>query len=232
MKLEDATIHFRIDGIPKTKENKGNVGNKRYYYKKHGDIVKWELDVAKLSKEVMKKNGWKGPWLGRVGMVANFTFKDHRLRDLTNFWKSLNDAMNGVVYKDDCQIDFAASARMVDKTDPGIEVWLFFYDYEIGGQGKKPNPWKDFDISDIGVPDFKRVAKKQTRKRDTLVGKFRELEDCNKNGKKEGSDKKPKYTNNARKNGKKKPTRRGVGSTSKTSQTGKRSSKASSTRKV
>jgi len=68
----------------------------------------------------------KAPWFGdkRLSMVIYVRPPDKRKRDLDNLLKPLLDAMEGIVYDDDSQIDYLSIERMnlVKSGSIGIDV--------------------------------------------------------------------------------------------------------------
>lgn len=134
-----------IPGPPKTKENKGQF-NKSFYFKTHEDIVEWECKVNHLAIAEMKRRGFIGPYKGRCRIVAAQTYESWKRCDITNYWKSLNDALNGAVWVDDSQVDAAEVVRFVDRDDPGVRIMIWFYDIsfeESFGTGKKSKTGKE-----------------------------------------------------------------------------------------
>jgi Holliday junction resolvase RusA-like endonuclease len=129
---------LNIPGPPKTKENKGQF-NKSFYFKTHEDIVNWEVKVNHLAIAEMKKRGFIGPYRGRCRIVAAQTYESWKRCDITNYWKSLNDALNGACWIDDSQVDAAESVRFVDRECPGVRIMVWFYDIDFNesfGTGK------------------------------------------------------------------------------------------------
>jgi Holliday junction resolvase RusA-like endonuclease len=173
----EPSITFTIPGRPLSKENKGQFGRGSYYSKTHKEIKAWEKEVGDIARVKMEEAGWKGPWKGRVGIHADFIYGDYGRKDITNYWKSLNDGLNGVVYMDDSQIDHAVCCRQKDKENPGVYVEIYFFDYMYHtSSAKRPDPWKQFTIKNVDFNHGLEVIKKQTRKYVTFVGKFKEDE--------------------------------------------------------
>ena len=55
---------------------------------------------------------------------VSYYFGDKRRRDVTNYDKALLDAMSGVVYNDDCQIQRIILEKYYDKESPRTEVTI------------------------------------------------------------------------------------------------------------
>lgn len=172
-KSSTPSVVFNIPGQPKSKENKGAFGRGSFYSKTHKEIKLWEEEVGKIAKAAMEEAGWTGPWKGRVGIMADMTFADYGRKDITNYWKSLNDALNDVVYLDDSQIDFAATCRNKDKNAPGIYVEVYFFDYMYAPvSAKRPDPYKIFSIAKVKFDFDLKVHSKEHRLNKKYVGKF------------------------------------------------------------
>lgn len=65
------------------------------------------------------------PRTGPVGMEVTFTFKDYRNRDLDNLAKSLNDSLNGILFKDDSQIKDLYLHKVLDYDKECIEIKIW-----------------------------------------------------------------------------------------------------------
>lgn len=127
-------LELWIPGPPKTKENKQGFGNGRYYNQKHKDVVEWEIMVNHLAIDKMKELGFTGPYKGRCRIMAAQTYESWKRCDITNYWKSLNDALNGAVWMDDSQVDAASCYRFIDRDNPGVRIWVWFYDIDFTEQ--------------------------------------------------------------------------------------------------
>jgi Holliday junction resolvase RusA-like endonuclease len=69
------------------------------------------------------KSQWKGkPIAGEVELSIYFYFKTKHRRDLDNQNKLVLDALNGIVYEDDSQIDALHLYRYFDAKNPRIEI--------------------------------------------------------------------------------------------------------------
>jgi crossover junction endodeoxyribonuclease RusA len=71
------------------------------------------------------KSQWKGdPITEPVALSIRFYFATKRRRDLDNQNKLVLDALTGIVYEDDSQIDELHLYRRYDKQNPRIEIVL------------------------------------------------------------------------------------------------------------
>jgi len=70
------------------------------------------------------KQQWKGKMLEKNDLAVNIIifFKDKRRRDWDNWHKLSMDALEGIVYKDDSQIQEAHIFKEIDKDNPRIEI--------------------------------------------------------------------------------------------------------------
>jgi len=60
----------------------------------------------------------------RVQMMASPpTIRPTKKPDLSNIIKAVEDGMNGIVFKDDCQIVTLHSTKLYSET-PGVEIWV------------------------------------------------------------------------------------------------------------
>jgi crossover junction endodeoxyribonuclease RusA len=91
-----------------------------YVPKKYKDFEKFVKHIAKLTM------GDRKPFAGDCVVNLNFYFDTRRIRDLFNLPKSIGDAMNKVVYKDDRQIKRTVeTGKYYDKQNPRVEVEVF-----------------------------------------------------------------------------------------------------------
>lgn len=111
-------ISFTIDGKPMSKSNSYRMGKGKYYVPKaQKDYEAKVLDAAKQS--------YLGDALeGEIEMEIRLFFPDKRRRDAQNYTKSICDALNGVVYKDDSQIVRITITKTLDRDKPRAEVMI------------------------------------------------------------------------------------------------------------
>ena len=68
-------------------------------------------------------NQYKGsPITGPVSIFVRATFTDHRKHDLDNVLKALLDAMKGILWIDDDQIDEIVAVKSIGPK-PLVEIW-------------------------------------------------------------------------------------------------------------
>ncbi len=90
--------------------------------------VRFMTDEGKALKEDYQWQakvqwGQNTPLLGSICLQATFYFKTRaKRRDLDNFNKILLDALSGIAYADDSQIDQLTLIRNYDKDKPRVEV--------------------------------------------------------------------------------------------------------------
>ncbi len=69
------------------------------------------------------KSQWKGAIIEEdLSVTIKLYFGDKRKRDVDNYNKLVLDALSGVVYKDDEQIQILVVSKHYDKENPRIEV--------------------------------------------------------------------------------------------------------------
>lgn len=74
------------------------------------ETVAWEKTVKLVAQATCSRASWK-PTRGRVSLTAQFVGL-HPLTDLDNAVKAIQDALNGVAYVDDRQIDELHAERV------------------------------------------------------------------------------------------------------------------------
>lgn len=75
---------------------------------------------VRAEAEVALPDDWSPE--GRFSVTVLFYFDDKRIRDLDNCVKAVTDALNGVVYKDDAQIDVLHAYRFRGAHSAGSQV--------------------------------------------------------------------------------------------------------------
>ena len=108
-------IHFRVDGAPVPKQSFRYGGHSGYQPRR---ITDWQQTVAWAAKAAMiGKDMLTGP----LAVTLEFTLPTRRRVDCDNLSKAALDAMNDVVYLDDCQVcDLHVIKRVGD--DAGVTV--------------------------------------------------------------------------------------------------------------
>ena len=68
------------------------------------------------------------PYAGSVMVKSFWTFGTLRRKDLQNCGKLEYDALNGVVYEDDSQIEHEIKTKLYKKNEPNIVLEIWTYD--------------------------------------------------------------------------------------------------------
>jgi Holliday junction resolvase RusA-like endonuclease len=108
--------------IPSKKNNMGIRHNRMY---KPKELQVFEDYVGWLANQSMAECGWvttEEP----VEMVLSVVFGDRRKRDIQNCFGSVCDALNGIVYKDDSQIQRIVGSKSYEKG-----VWSFKIEVKV-----------------------------------------------------------------------------------------------------
>jgi Holliday junction resolvase RusA-like endonuclease len=148
-KLPPPNICITLNGPPRSKENKGAFGRGTWFNRKHAEIVAWECELNWKAIEEMKNLGYSGPFKGRCRITVAMTYESWKRCDITNYFKSLNDALNGAIWVDDSQVDDARIVRLIDRDDPKVYLMVWFYDlnYETEYPKRKyPNESQIFNL--------------------------------------------------------------------------------------
>lgn len=89
---------------------------------------KYKEEIEKIAKKAMKG---KDICYGNIKAVSQWYFGTKRRKDLSNTGKFEYDALNGIVYEDDCQIMIEEKYKIYSKNEPGIRITLYeLKDYE------------------------------------------------------------------------------------------------------
>ena len=119
-------ITFAVHGPPKPKDRPRFSGH-AYTTKKTREYEQ-VVRVAAMSAMTMWRNQNAGKhWnaAGRFGIRVTFFMGDKRKRDLDNCLKSVTDALNKLLYKDDSQLDAISAYREYDKESPRSAVSVY-----------------------------------------------------------------------------------------------------------
>ena len=103
----------------------GSPISTQHLYKNHGHIrfMTKEAKELKESYQWQAKTQWKKPIIkGDVRVEIKLFFKDKRRRDWDNWHKVSCDALTGIVWEDDCQIQEAKVTKHIDEKRPRIEI--------------------------------------------------------------------------------------------------------------
>jgi Holliday junction resolvase RusA-like endonuclease len=157
--MTEPSVVIEIPGNPRTKENNYMTTKRSKNIYIPSDLVRWEEEAHLIAVEAMKADGWPGPWAGRVTVAADFRFNTWHEKDITNFWKSILDALSGAVYDDDAQIDRTFQCRQKSSNNPGITLYVWFHDFDLNEIGRRrPREWHEFTCLDFDLPDVHPVV--------------------------------------------------------------------------
>lgn len=95
----------------------------RVYMTHEGKDVKNDYIV-----EIKNQWGFKPPMEDAVEITISLYFKDKRKRDWDNYNKLVCDAMEGIVFMDDNQIQKATVIKGYDKENPRVEITIEKYE--------------------------------------------------------------------------------------------------------
>lgn len=95
----------------------GQTGNRRFMYTRGKE---YKEKISELARKVMDDDP---PINGPVVVRITYTFPDKRRRDVTNYDKGILDAMQGIVYHDDTQIEEITLKKVApDRNTPKTEI--------------------------------------------------------------------------------------------------------------
>ena len=110
------SISFFVDGNPVPKQSYRAVHGGGYTDPR---VKAW----SKLVSDVAMKNMMgKSMFTGLITIELQFFLSDRRRKDWDNLSKGVCDALNGIVYKDDSQIERATIEKAYSKDEPGVYV--------------------------------------------------------------------------------------------------------------
>lgn len=90
---------------------------------KVGMFLTYEATAWKETVAIYAKKYWRAPPLqGRVSVSLTCFFKSRRHRDIDNVFKCIGDAMEGICYENDEQIDRLEICRQRDAKNPRVEI--------------------------------------------------------------------------------------------------------------
>lgn len=114
-------LSFHIPGPPqnwqRTNEWKGRklTDAKSREYRRH---------VQQCARVAIWRLGATWPVDKRYACRIFVAYPDRRERDLDNLEKQIGDALNGIAFDDDSQIDDMHSTRLWEESDPRVEVTI------------------------------------------------------------------------------------------------------------
>jgi len=134
---EAQQITFAVPGNPKPKERPRFVKGYAYTAKGTRDYEKTvQVSAMKALTKWRRENDgrhWTG--IGRFSLNCFLFFDDKRNRDIDNCVKAISDALNGMLYDDDNQIDELYAYRDHDKREPRAVITV--RRLSIAGKKKK-----------------------------------------------------------------------------------------------
>lgn len=82
--------------------------------------------VAKAGAEIMLKKQWRElPLSGAVMLIGRVFVPDRRKRDAGNYRKLITDALSGIAYDDDAQLEHETWIKAgVDRDNPRVEITI------------------------------------------------------------------------------------------------------------
>lgn len=110
------SIKITLSGNPRSTQH-------NYYHRNNIRIFKKEARELKESYIWEAKSQYKGGVLDcDLCVEVRLFFGDKRKRDWDNYHKLSMDALEGIVYKDDTQIQKAVVTKHYDKENPRMEI--------------------------------------------------------------------------------------------------------------
>lgn len=109
-------ISFFVDGNPVPKQSYRAVHGGGYTDPR---VKAWQEKVADVASLNMRG---KDMLTGLITIELQFFLSDKRRKDWDNLSKGVCDALNGIVYKDDSQIEQATIEKAYSKEEPGVYV--------------------------------------------------------------------------------------------------------------
>ena len=112
-------IIINVEGAPVPKQSTRFDGHGHA----HTDprIKAWQEKVAWAALQALPTYGWEitdEP----VKITCVFSLPDKRRRDLDNLMKAVKDALNDIVWQDDCQVQMIDAQKVVNKDNPGVTI--------------------------------------------------------------------------------------------------------------
>jgi Holliday junction resolvase RusA-like endonuclease len=105
------TVRFAVAGRPKPKAN----GVKAHRHQS----ADYERKVGVIARQATPCGWGKG---GRYRLTVYVAYNDARVGDVTNVQKSVEDALEGILWENDRQVDDVRTVRQIDKELSGCAV--------------------------------------------------------------------------------------------------------------
>lgn len=116
-------LSFSVEGPPQPKERARRGAGGRWYTPKR--TQQYERAVRGRASMAMMGSLWPAsswPLDARYRVTINAYFGDARRRDADNVGKAVLDALNGITWKDDSQVQSLTLTRVVDRSAPRTNV--------------------------------------------------------------------------------------------------------------
>ena len=114
------TAGFTVPDFPPSVNHYWMTSGKRRYLSEEGRA--WQKLVWYTSR-TLPLDKWMH-FNSPLGMEVTFTFPDNRLRDVDNYLKGTLDALTGIFYKDDSQIQKLTVQKQVIKGQRSTFIFL------------------------------------------------------------------------------------------------------------
>jgi len=83
---------------------------------------RFKRDLGFIAQAAAKKHRWTYDVEDRIRMTIGTAFSDRRRRDIDNSIKGVCDALKGILYEDDCQIDDLRVFRLEHTGKPRLII--------------------------------------------------------------------------------------------------------------
>ena len=108
-------VEFMIPGSPVPKERPRVVKGHAYTPKRTSDA-----EAAVRNRALLARARWASE--APIRLVCRFYRGDARACDLDNLSKLIQDALNGITYRDDKQIVILSATKSIDRVHPRTEI--------------------------------------------------------------------------------------------------------------
>lgn len=134
----DPVLRIRVDGMPQTKGSwrPMRLPSGRMKLLPDNDLeTEWSARIGWMAKTAPEMRGKKPDGVRRYEVRLNFTLEPphgkKNKRDLDKLVRSCLDALSGLVYADDEQVDSIVCSKGISGPGdtPGVEIWAFAYDF-------------------------------------------------------------------------------------------------------
>lgn len=114
-------VKLTIQGVPLSVNHMyGRHGNRTFLYKE-GKLYKERVaEIAKPHFDI--------PLECDIRLEISYVFPDKRRRDVTNYDKSPIDALSGIAFKDDCQVQECLLKKVIGDKNTASTVIIIIWD--------------------------------------------------------------------------------------------------------